>query len=665
MRNSVFHIEFNKLDGTLLSLKLVDDSDNMNWCAEDGRWGYVHHINYDNIWGDYQSRQKEMRLIEFSDSDLGAKSVYSNEILQVTVERSFDNYGNLNERFTFKNLAYADLFLSGHNCSIEVPFNDRYTYADDCLIHKCDTHIWCGLDTTYINALKMGVSDKNVGLVVTKGAFDGYSVLGCDSNNRGRFLLNPASFVLMYGEEYVIEWVIFRHSGKNDFRDKAFMSPNFIDIRAEHHTLFQGEPIRFTVGFGHFPENIRIYDKFGEIKYSAENRELKVEYFPQNLGEYRIFVEADGTVTYADFLVKEDFKTLLARRVDFIVANQQYQRKGSPLDGAFLIYDNKNNHMIFEDCIPDHNACQERIGMGLLLARYLQVNKNEKVYTALMKYVAFVKREFYDESDGYVYTTVGKDRSKIRLYNAPWVSTLFTELYYLTKDKGYLREVLRLLKVYYAMGGDKFYPNGISILRTADAFRTADMKAEYCEIFDMFKNHVDNMVENGVSYPRHEVNFEQTIVSPAATFISEFAILSGEKKYKDAAKTHIEILERFSGSQPSFHLNEIPIRYWDDYWFGKFMIKGDTFPHYWSCLTARSFYNYYMMSGDKKYLASAEECMRNCMCLFADDGCASAAYIYPRRLGARFGEMYDEWANDQDFALYFALETGLLTKEGA
>ena len=124
---------------------------------------------------------------------------------------------------------------------------------------------------------------------------------------------------------------------------------------------------------------------------------------------------------------------------------------------------------------------------------------------------------------------------------------------------------------------------------------------------------------------------------------------------KIEAKKHIEILERFNGSQPSFHLKEIPIRYWDDYWFGKFRLMGDTFPHYWSCLTAHSYNCYYKISGEEKYAKAAEECMRNCLCLFSDDGRGSAAYIFPYRINDTCGKVYDEWANDQDFALYFAL----------
>ena len=95
------------------------------------------------------------------------------------------------------------------------------------------------------------------------------------------------------------------------------------------------------------------------------------------------------------------------------------------------------------------------------------------------------------------------------------------------------------------------------------------MVVEADEVKEMFGKHVDNMVANGLSYPKHEVNFEQTIVSPAATFTSEMAYVTGAEKYVKSAAEHVSILERFSARQPSFHLYEIPIRYWDDFWFGK------------------------------------------------------------------------------------------------
>lgn len=655
MNNELFKIDFNKDDGTINSIKIVGDGHNMNWCVEGGRWGYVHSINYDNLWGDYKSRMKEMRLIEFYEDEQCAVSVYTNDILQVTVKRLFDCDGNLVERFIFKNLVYADAFLSEYNCGIEVPFNDKYTDADDCLVHRCNTHIWCGIDSTYINALRMGVSDSNLGLVVTKGAFGDYSLLNNIGNSRGRFILNLSSIELMQDEQYMIEWIIFVHKGKEDVIKKALNYPQFIYIDAEHHTLFRGEKIRFSARGYQSAENVRVYDNDGEIEYKIKNGIVEVECDAEKNGERRIFVEINGVCTYADFLVKDSFEKILKKRIDFIVDRQQYHKTGSPLDGAFLVYDNKEEHMIFEDCIIDHNASRERIGMGLLLAKYLQNHENKKYYTALDEYVKFIKREIYDTDTGYVYTTIGKDRNQLRLYDAPWVAMLFAEMYYLTKDKVYLNDILKLFEIYYKIGGEKFYPNAVSILRIADAFKCAEMKKEYERLIELFGNHVSNIMANGTSYPKHEVNYEQTIVAPAATIVSEFAALSSDEKYKIEAKKHIEILERFNGSQPSFHLKEIPIRYWDDYWFGKFRLMGDTFPHYWSCLTAHSYNCYYKISGEEKYAKAAEECMRNCLCLFSDDGRGSAAYIFPYRINDTCGKVYDEWANDQDFALYFAL----------
>ena len=42
------------------------------------------------------------------------------------------------------------------------------------------------------------------------------------------------------------------------------------------------------------------------------------------------------------------------------------------------------------------------------------------------------------------------------------------------------------------------------------------------------------------------------------------------------------LLEAFAGQQPDHRLHEVAIRHWDDYWFGKLKVYGDTFLHYWS-----------------------------------------------------------------------------------
>ena len=182
------------------------------------------------------------------------------------------------------------------------------------------------------------------------------------------------------------------------------------------------------------------------------------------------------------------------------------------------------------------------------------------------------------------------------------------------------------------------------------------MDNEAKALFEKFKIHVDNMVKIGTNFPPHEVNYEQTIVSPAATFISEMKLLTGDDLYTKAASLHIELLERFDGAQPDHHLHEIPVRYWDGFWFGKALQFGDTMPHYWSCLTARSFADFALASGDDMYLAKARECIRNCMSNYRKGGKNSCAYIYPYKVNGKRGKFYDPFSNDQNTALYFALQ---------
>lgn len=183
--------------------------------------------------GDYKKRARDMELMSFEENDNCAVSRYSNGRLSAVVERFFKDNGNLCERYTLKNISDCDLFLEQDNCGIVVPFTDRYTDAEDCMINRCNTHIWCGHNTAYINALKMGLSDNNIGLVLTKGAIDSYSVIKHhdDGNYRGEFIMNTAHTELLTGEEYVIEWELFHCRGVEDFYYKIKEYPSYIGVK--------------------------------------------------------------------------------------------------------------------------------------------------------------------------------------------------------------------------------------------------------------------------------------------------------------------------------------------------------------------------------------------------------------------------------------------------
>ena len=649
MQNAHFLITMDPWTGTVTRIVHPEDPRCMNWCGETGNWGRVHsallRLGF---------TPDPLKLVDFQQKGGAAVSVYENAALEVTAERFFDADGRFTERYTFRNLREAELFLSRGDVAVEVDLNDVYTDAETCMVSRCNAHLWCGGHTAYINALRMGPSDQNLGLVVTRGLVDSYSQNGTGSNRRGTFLLNCGHQILKPDEETVLEWKLFWHTGNADFYRQVSGFAQYIGIEAEQYTVFEGENIVFRVR----SKECRIFLDGEEIPGVCGEKGTMVEHTPKRLGAHRFVVQSGGYTTWADFFVAEPFETLLRKRIAFILEKQQYICPGSPLDGAFLIYDNQEKHMTFDHEITDHNACRERVGMGLLLAKYLQTHPDEKLRIALDRFIGFIRREIVNEETGEVRNGIGSG-GKVRLYNAPWIVTLFTEMYCLTKQECWLRSILKILENYYAGGGSRFYPNGFSVYKTAKAFADAGMEAEYRKVSAWFLTHVDNMAQNGLMYPKHEVNYEQTIVTPAATFLSEAALLTGEDRYAREACLHIDALERFNGLQPSFHLHQIPIRYWDDYWFGKRNLFGDVFPHYWSCLTARAYRNYAKASGKMDYLTWAERCMRNCLCLFNARGEGSCAYVYPFRLNEKPGEFYDEWANDQDFALYFAIELEL------
>lgn len=651
MRNYNFELLFNPENGAVVSIRNILDSNHMNWCASNQNWGLP-------ISRQTPFKNRDIDLISFREENNRAVSVYANASTQIKVERFFTEKGNLTERFTIKNLRDIEQFFQNGDIRLVIPFNHDYTYAEECMTQKCHAHIWCGGEVSYINALKMGESDQNLGLVLTKGAISSYSIEDCESNKRGTILLNLGHFILQAQEEHVVQWEIFWHKGKKDFYDKAREFPGFLEITSDNFTVFENETIRFQIVRGSKTSEIAVHCDAEKCAVKDWKNHLEVTYVPRRSGIHKFQINCDNIHTYAEFFVCQDIETLLNKRIEYIVDKQQYLVKDSALYGAYLIYDTAEKYPIFDSYFNDHNACRERIGMALLICKYLQTHINDKFRKSLDLYMEFVMREVFNSSSGEVYDGVGPNQKFVRLYNAPWVSMLFAEMYRLTKDKRYLFYILQLFSRYYQNGGYNFYPNGISFVNILSVYEQAGMTDEREQLLQMFKNHADHMVETGIYYPKHEVNFEQTIVTPAVTLISEMAAITGKEKYSEEAKRHIAVLERFNGTQPSFHLNEIPIRFWDDFWFGKAGFFGDTFPHYWSCLTARSYLAYYRISNEEEYRINAERCIRNCLCLFNDKGEGSCAYVYPFEVNGKKGQFYDEWANDQDFALYFYLNKG-------
>lgn len=681
---------FNEATGGLKLFADPLDADGMNWVEGARTFGEIYR-------GTLQScivRNVSACAKNGGEEAAVMQSVYLTKHLKITVTRTAGS--TYKERYVFENATADDVFFSRGAAGIYVTLNDSYEAASVCMKRHCTAHVWCGGETSYINAVKMGEYPRSLALILTEGAIDSYGVerdLSQISNDRGDFILYLPPFHLKKGESTAIAFEMRFYPYGNDSFKALLSEKNVPVVEAENYTLIQGEIIEFTVNRpdakvrllsfaaaqnfggaqcapggtrGAQTENAAINPATNAAKNTGTPKSLHTEskngktyvtYVPEAAGEYVFAIEAAGKRAKAEFFVQIPLDRLIENRVKFIIEKQQFSSAGDPLDGAYMIYDNQDKCLVYDELFPDYNASRERLVMGLLVAKYLQYRPDDRAAReSLMRYYGFVRREFFDEESGVVYNAAGKNPKAKRLYNAPWMSVFMMEMYKATGDRAYLERMVRLLRVYYSVGGENFYPNGLSLFETVTVLRQAGMAAEAAEIRSYYKTHVENIVKNGTNYPEHEVRYEQTIVTPAVMMLAQYYMLTGDKKLVEECRRHVRVLERFNGDQPSHYLNEISMRHWDGYWFGKCMIYGDTLPHSASVHTSDAFLHYARISGDETYRKRAVRGARNVLSLFRADGSASTSYLYPLTCNGTRCEFYDYFANEQDGYLYFLIK---------
>lgn len=649
MQNELFELTWNLENGGVEGIVLTEDTAYMNWICE--TWGIP----------------KDMEVLSVECTEAGCKAEYTNKGLKLTVDRFFDENGWVQENYMLENLLDFDYFLKRGEVGIKVPFADVYDNAEYCMTNRCHAHVWCGGSTTYVKALKMGLSEKNLGLVLTEGSIDCYSILRDDkylSNRRGVFVFHPSAMRLAPHQKVKISWKLFPHKGTEDFYRILEEKTDSIVVKADHYTVFQGEAIHFTCN-----KTLEAVTHDGaELPMVQTGKGVEVTLLTEKLGEHILtlhYRSGVGNVTEAKHLKKTVLRffvslplwELAGRRVRFIAQKQQCQIEDSALYGAYLVYDNKEETQFFDALWHDLNACRERVGMAILMAKYLQKRPDQELMDSLLKFDRFLRREYLDERIGQVFNDIGrKNNRKIRLYNYPWVMMYFMETYKLTKEQERLEILARVIDHYYEMGGVKHYALALSLLEIVRTMEEGGREDLSGKVMVYYEKHVERMMQNGLNYPAHEVNYEQTIVSPATTLITEYCNCVDTEKNREAAREQLNILERFNGQQPDYRLHETSIRHWDGYWFGKNRLFGDTFPHYWSSVTGWAFCQYAKLTGDAVFRKRGEDNLRACLCTFFDDGKASCAYLYPFMINESKGEYFDDYANDQDFALYYALK---------
>lgn len=655
-----FEIVFNRQNGGIDSLTLAGDPAKMNWVEGFETWGVPAGF-------DFVSCREE------GDS---FSALYRQETCEVAVVRRVKD-GSLYESYTFRNTGSYDLYYRRGGIGIFATFNDSYDGAEVCVDRRCDTHIWCGGAHSWILAQKMGPYPTDLALILRRGALDSYSVRriqteeasGLDSDDRGDFVLHPEPFHLVPGESMTLEWEItaLPHGA---LKETLLSRPGFCMVSFEQETVFPDETFEVTVE-GDISGKAEVFCNGKAVPFRREDGKLRVSMVPQGWGEHRFEFVVNRQKFRAFGFCAEEFQTLLKKRIDFILEKQQMLDSRSPLYGAFLIYDNEEQAQYYSYEWRDHNTSGERTNMGLTLCRWVQMHpEDERARKALDLFVQYLLRETYEVETGTVHGDIGKHSCRIRLYNAAGLINFWIEMYRLTGEVQYLQRVAKSIRLYYQLGGNRFYPNGTLFSDAITLIRHAGLENDAEELTALLREHVGNICRIGIHYPPHEVRFEQTITTPAVGILSAWNnLIEKDPAAVEEARKHIDILERFQSIQPDYRMHEIPIRHWDEFWFGKRRLFGDTYPHYLSALSACSFVLFAEASGEKEYRERAKRCLRNVLCFFRPDGSASCAYFYPFsvtmlnpdgsvRIPAVRGEFFDPYANDQDGALYLILFCG-------
>lgn len=653
---SELEVTFDDARGGVKAVVLKDDADRMNWVEGQAEWG---------------TPAPEMKLRFVSAKTVGPvqTALWTNSAIRLEARREAKG-ATLEERYVVSAASFYPVYFGRGKFGLYATFNDNYEDAITSQTKRCHAHLWCGGDFGGARALKMGLYPTELGLFLTEGSLDSYSVRRIRrliSNDRGDFILHPEPFHLNPGESKTFAWRLTAYP-EGGFRAAVLESPNACLVSFEHETVFAGESFRLTADCGEAVKACRVTLNGREIPARAEGRRVCVTTTPGFIGDADFVFEINGRRHRAKGYVAERFPELVAKRVATILRENQCLDPKSPICGAYVIYDNEENVQYYDYLFGDHNAARERVGMGLLLARWAQRHPSDEIRRSLDLYERFLVREVFDEKTGEVYNGIGLRERRKRHYNGPWFVNFWWEMYNLTGKGVYLDRIEKGIRRYYEKAGPTFYPIACNYAECVATLEKAGR--DVTELKRLLRAHVDVMLSKKNGYPSQEVRFEQTLVTPPTTILSGYCdFIEKDQAVLSAVSNHIRVLTRFNGEAPDHRLGGIPIRHWDDFWFGKARLYGDSMPHYWSCLSAYDFDFFARLTGDASYRAKAERIFRNLLCLYFPSGKASCAYVYPYSVTmvdddgkvlepARRGEFFDPWANDQDYGLYYALREG-------
>lgn len=508
--------------------------------------------------------------------------------------------------------------------AISTPYRDVYTSSRESLTGAVHAHVWAGGADAWVWATPMDGSGPGLGLQLKEGELWAYSVEsrepGTSSNIRGHIYLHVTDQArsphAMGGQPAITlaPEATYRWTWQLAWYDDL---PAF---HADRKPLIDAPRLAAEVG-----ETLELIGTAapGEVR----GEEPGIRHVESTDGRARIAV-----------LFHEPLRVIAERRVRFVLDHQRRPELVGSRKYAFVPYDNDSGLTVLSSAWRDWSDARERVGMALLLQEVRDrgwVDRAE-LDEALAGYEQFV-REYLLDAEG----TIQDDsvhQNAVRLYNFPWFARFLL-------GQGDHDGATRILNRYYELGGDHFL-----------AFDLGPLLSEL-GLHDHLVRHAQTFISYGDELPPHEVNYEQSMVAPLLELLAS-AYATGKIDGAELTR-RLPWLTAFAADQPDVRLRHVPIRHWDGYWFGRLRLWGDVFPHYWSALSAVVYAAWprELVSAEQAdWLDRAEEAiLRANLVSFAPDGSATCAFVYPSCVNGQPAHIADPLANDQDWALVYAL----------
>lgn len=560
--------------------------------------------------------------------------------LELRVGRRFGEHWT--ETYEVRNVAEEPIAIG--SLAVSTPYRDLYSSSRESLNGAVHAHLWTGGADSWAWAVPMDGSRPGLGLQLTEGELWAYSVesrdAGTGSNIRGHLYLHVTDHaraphamggqpqvVLQPGDSYRWTWQLGWYATLEAFH--ATRKP-LIDATTLVAEVGESIPIQLAD------------HATGPVTVTSETAGTQ-------------YVEAtDGKVrSRVNVLFHEPLREVVERRVRFVLDHQRPVELSDSRRFSFVPYDNETGLRVLSGAWRDWSDARERIGTALLLqaTRDRSWGDRDELDEALAGYQRFVT-EYLLAEDG----TVADDslhESRPRLYNFPWFARFFL-------GQGDVATAVRIIDRYYELGGDHFLAFDLGpILR-----ELAKVPEVSGRMREHLARHARAFLDYGDDLPPHEVNYEQSMVAPLLELLIAAHQEAPDSFDPGELTRRLPWLTAFAADQPDVRLRHIPIRHWDGYWFGLLRLWGDVFPHYWSILSAAVYLTWpreLLTSTEASQLTDAGHAiLRANLVNFHPDGSATCAFVYPSAVNHRPAHVADPLANDQDWALAYALRLGII-----